>query len=165
MDDDCSIISGSSGETEPGLPGPGRVLGLAYDAGGAALERFLLKILRKRKADGISQELASTNGDDLGDEWETRSLKMELVENQPGAGRTLDLAITAAGVRLERCIGKAAAKLGFGPDAVMERVWKQIPSYREGSGESLLVFTNTIPVNGNIFHSGLYSSYPVCTVS
>lgn len=96
-----------------------------------ALERFLLKILRKRKADGISQELASTNGDDLGDEWETRSSKMELVENQPGAGRTLDLAITAAGVRLERGIGKAAAKLGFGPDAVMERVWKQIPSYRD----------------------------------
>lgn len=128
MDDDCSILSGSSGETEPGLPGPGRVLGLAYDAGGEALERLLLRILRKRKADG---ELASTDGDNLDDEWETRSSKMELVENQPGAGRTLDLAITAAGVRLERVIGKAAAKLGFGPDAVMERVWKQIPSYRD----------------------------------
>lgn len=88
----CTLLGGSTGETAPNLPGPGRLLGLAYDAG--------------RVLGGVMEYYASED-------------ELDTVEGQPGAGRTLDLLITAGGRKLERSLNKLALRRGLGPEAAM----------------------------------------------
>lgn len=90
------LLSGSTGETAPNLPGPRRLLGLAYDAGGHVLETYVNRAGQALgiapRAPGVMEYYASEDG-------------LASVEGQPGTGRTLDL-ITAGGRKLERSLNK-----------------------------------------------------------
>lgn len=46
----------------------------------------------------------------------------ETIDNQPGAGRTLDLAYQFFGRKLEKVIGAAADRFGYGPVATGKRI-------------------------------------------
>lgn len=50
------------------------------------------------------------------------SSSTETIDNQPGAGRTLDLAYQHLGRKLERFAGTVAHRLGYGPLAVEKRI-------------------------------------------
>lgn len=106
----CTLLSGSTGETAPNLPGPGRLLGLAYDAGGRVLEKY---VNRAGQALGIAPRAPGVT------EYYDSEDELDTVEGQPGAGRTLDLLITAGGRKLERSLNKLALRRGLGPEAAM----------------------------------------------
>lgn len=95
----CTLLSGSTGETAPNLPGSGRLLGLAYDAGGRVLERY---VNRAGQALGIAPRAPGVV------EYYASEDELDTVEGRPGAGRTLDLLITARGRKLERSLNKLA---------------------------------------------------------
>lgn len=50
------------------------------------------------------------------------SSSTETIDNQPGAGRTLDLAYQHLGRKLERFAGTVAHRLGYGPLAIEKRI-------------------------------------------
>lgn len=121
-EDICTLLSGSTGETAPNLPGPGRLLGLAYDAGGRVLEKY---VNRAGQALGIAPRAPGVT------EYYDSEDELDTVEGQPGAGRTLDLLITAGGRKLERSLNKLALRRGLGPEAAMQRIYQHMASSRK----------------------------------
>ena len=113
--DKCSIYSESTGATASDLPGAGRILGRLYSAGGVVVERHLNKL---GKAFGIAPRRQTLS---LLPDKSYTSLD-EQAPNLPGPGRTLGLFYDYTGNILENRIGRLAIRLGFGPDAAMQRI-------------------------------------------
>lgn len=115
----CTLLSGPTGETAPNLPGPRRLLSLAYDAGGRVLEKY---VNRAGQALGIAPRAPGVI------EYYDSEDELDTVEGQPGAGRTLDLLITAGGRKLERSLNKLALRRGLSPDSRGSNV-EDLPTY------------------------------------
>ena len=110
------VDSIDSNATADDLPGPGRVLDKAFQAGGRKIERALNNLVQR-----ITGKDASTSG--------SLSVVLERVDttdseateaNLPGPGRALDNLFRFSGEHVERRLGKLADRMGFGP-AAMER--------------------------------------------
>ncbi|KAH8115055.1 hypothetical protein DFH11DRAFT_1591162 [Phellopilus nigrolimitatus] len=132
-----STTSISTNATAPGLAGPGRTLGLAYDAIGQLIEdgfNGLANSLRKSRlqspqcddeADGDDDE-ADGGDDDVAEDVDDITVSTlstnATAPNLPGPGRILGLGYDAGGRILEKHLNRFATNLGLGPDASFDRL-------------------------------------------
>lgn len=121
-----SIDTFSTNATAPNLPGPGRLLGNAYNVSGRYLESRLASILARRSS-GKRKCLPNSFNTDAMRSYDTISTNAT-ADNVPGPGRVLDLAYQRGGRILEFHLSRVANRAGFGPDAVVRRIEKQSSS-------------------------------------
>lgn len=74
------------------------------------------------------------------------------VHNQPGAGRTIGLAITAAGSALESRINRTCARLGLGPDAAMQRIKAKLDRFDDIEFKRAFLVGETFRNEGRFFN-------------
>lgn len=122
-----SIETFSTNATAPNLPGPGRLLGNAYDVSGRFLESRLAAFLSKRSSSGKEKRSQNSFNPDAMRSYDTISTNAT-ADNLPGPGRVLDLAYQRGGRILEFHLSRVANRAGFGPDAVVRRIEKQSSS-------------------------------------
>lgn len=119
-----SLETFSTNATAPNLPGPGRLLGNAYDVSGRFLESRLAAFLSRRSSSGKAKWTQNSFNPDAMRSYDTISTNAT-ADNLPGPGRVLDLAYQRGGRILEFYLSRVANRAGFGPDAVVRRIEKQ----------------------------------------
>lgn len=109
---DDSTSSISTNATAPNLPGPGRTIGLAYDALGSRLERLLSRFARPRNKLALRSPSESS----------LRTSSTATQSNNPGTGRVIGLAYSALGRVLVKRLNRIACTVGLGPDAAGQKI-------------------------------------------
>ena len=138
----ASASTFSTTATAPNLPGPGRVIGLGYDALGNVLvdhigrlrSRFRKGKQNESQALHSSEDLAQSlfpQDEEAGETLESseKSASQEsfstnaTAPNLPGTGRVLGLLYDALGNKLVNWMSKWAVKHGYSPEVVGEDVY------------------------------------------
>ncbi|KDQ50906.1 hypothetical protein JAAARDRAFT_62926 [Jaapia argillacea MUCL 33604] len=119
-----------SDDTASDIPGPGRTLDHLISKAGRRLDKFTnsqsvrpaprtftkLQVSQAREEIDAFQQFAG----DHSFQFETDS--DETVSDLTGPGRTLGNALSFAGRKLQKILGKSAERFGVGPNAVMDRI-------------------------------------------
>ncbi|KAI5118648.1 hypothetical protein M0805_002568 [Coniferiporia weirii] len=124
--------------TASDLPGPGRLLGRLYSAGGRAVERHLNKagrVLGIAPRPDFPAPVYDEGNEEIG-------------FNLPGAGRTLDLAYSFTGRSLEKRLNEIALRLGKGPDAALKRMQARALPYYRLEDQRTFLFLQSLQENG-----------------
>lgn len=140
----ASISTFSTTATAPNLPGPGRVIGLGYDALGHVLVSRINRLNARFRRQGAatnaqmmvpddaqpSSALPSGVGLNDGPPGASASREsfstMATAPNLPGTGRVLGLVYDKLAARLVTFLTKWALKLGLGPDEVNVSIFEKM---------------------------------------
>jgi hypothetical protein len=111
----------STNDTEDDRPGPGRGLDRLFQLGGRRLERLVQNMTRRPIQHSSLVRLQRI------DTTSTNATE----DDRPGPGRGLDKLYQASGRKLERLLGVAAERMGFGPAATERSIVNVMYRLRE----------------------------------
>lgn len=135
----ASVSTFSTTATAPNLPGPGRVIGLAYDALGNVLVSKISRLNARFRGQERSTDVQVTipgrilvgspyEENDTPEAFASQSSfsTMATAPNLPGTGRVLGLVYDDLGFRLVQLLTKWAIKLDYSPEEASKAIFERI---------------------------------------
>lgn len=147
----ASVSTFSTTATAPNLPGPGRVIGLGYDALGNVLVSRINRLNARFRRQGATASAqvtvpgeharitgGSPNGEDDAPEASASQSSfstMATAPNLPGTGRVLGLVYDDLGSRLVKLLTKWAIKLEYSPEEASKAIFERIYQIEHNNGK------------------------------
>ncbi|KLO18108.1 hypothetical protein SCHPADRAFT_137827 [Schizopora paradoxa] len=113
-----------SDATAPNNPGPGRNVGVLFDAIGGKIERVVNEMAgRYRAGSNVTAEVALIEPDEGLELTRSDSIASDATaHNNPGPGRIVGLLFDAGGNKIEHYLRRAAGRYRLGPQAIFEDI-------------------------------------------